>query len=147
MGIEVKCRAGHGPSSTNSETIRELARRFTETGTVGVCPARKGRCGAERDFYVSHKPPDKPERTYDVLAVRQVYSADKAEALGRDSMVFLLRDRESGEYGLWTYYWIKDRNGDWANGQFPPVFMGDEAEQLRVSINDLRRRMREKVGR
>ena len=78
-----------------------------------------------------------------MVAVRQVYSAEKADELGRDPMVFLLRDRETGEHGVWTYYWIKDRNGDWANGQFPPVFMGDEAEQLRVSINDLRRLMRE----
>ena len=45
MGVIVKCRAGHGPSRANGETVRGLARRFTETGTVGVCPAREGQGG------------------------------------------------------------------------------------------------------
>ena len=146
MGIVVRCRAGHGPSTRERETIRGLARRFSETGTVGLCPARKGRCSAERAFYVTHKNPDKTEHTYDVVAVRQVYSPQKAEQVGRDPVVFLLKDQTTGEHGLWTYYWIKDRNGDWANGQFPPLFLGEEAEHLRTSINDLRRLMREKAG-
>ena len=144
MGIVIKCKSGHEPSSYYGETKRELVRAFAQFGTMKACPARKGRCGEDRNLLVVHKAPGKLEHTYTVIAVRPVYTSEAAEYRGRDPMVFLLHNRDSGEYGLWTYYWIKDRNGDWANGQFPPLFLGEEAEQLRASINDMRRLMREK---
>lgn len=144
MGIVVKCRVGHGPSSREKETIRGLARRYAETGTVGLCPARKGRCRAERDFFVVHKYPDKTAHMYDVVAVRPVYSLQKAEELKRDLMVFLLKDQSTGEYALWTYYWIKDRDKHWANGQFPPVFSAEESEVLKTAINKMHGLIRER---
>jgi hypothetical protein len=141
MAIEVKCRAGHGPS--DHETIRDLARKYAECGSLGPCLAMKGCCGEERDLTVVDQTSDEIQHTHDVVSVHTVYPSGRAEEIGRDIIVFQLRDRTTGAYSLWTYYWTKDRQGKWVNGHFPPLFSPEEAEALRNSIDDIRRLTRE----
>ena len=51
-------------------------------------------------------------------------------ATGHDPMIFLLSDSVNNKKCLWTYYWIKNRNGKWANGQFPPLFYLEEIKGI-----------------
>jgi len=141
MGIVIKCRAGHRQS--NHETIRELALRFAEFGTLGPCPEGRGRCKEVRDFSVVQTTVDSAKRDYEVVSVYPTCSLEDAEKSGREVIVFLLKDRSSGRHSLWTYYWVKNRHGKWANGQFPPLFSQKEAEILRTAIDEIRRLNRE----
>jgi len=141
MGIVVRCRAGH--KSSSRETMRELAHRFAEFGTLGPCPEGRGRCKEVRDFSVVHTTAGEGKRDYEVVSVRPTRPLEDADRIGRDVIIFLLRDRNSGAHSLWTYYWVKNRHGKWANGQFPPLFSQRDAEILRTCVDDVQRLNRE----
>ncbi|MBN1151674.1 MAG: hypothetical protein JXA58_00555, partial [Dehalococcoidia bacterium] len=122
---------------------RELARKYAECASLGPCLAMNGCCGEERDLTVVDQTSDEMQHTHDVIAVRAVYSLERAEQIGRDVIVFQLRDRTSGAYSLWTYYWTRDRHGKWVDGRFPPLFSPEEAATVRTSIDDVQRMTRE----
>jgi len=74
---------------------------------------------------------------YEVLKVYARFSAVEAEKEGWDPMVFLMKDRNSGKRIVWPYYWTKDRNGKWANGQFPPLLSIGELKKVIKSFEKI----------
>ena len=111
------------------ETHRATSRRFSENSYLGKC-----HCGKNIQYAVSQFDPFTGKtRIYDVLKVKAFLPPELAEKRGWDPVIFLLRNRETGTTVLWPYYWKKDRNGKWANGQYPPL----------LNINDLEEVIRE----
>lgn len=122
MGQHVQCENGH----KSGQSHRLSARRFSESGSVGACY-----CGKPLFYTVSqYDPSEGVTRTYDVLKVKCFLSADMAEERGWDPIMFLLRNQKTGTTVMWPYYWKKDRNQKWANGQYPPLLNIDALKQV-----------------
>jgi len=49
---------------------------------------------------VIHESLDQSAHAYEVVGIRPVCSATGAESAGRDPMALLLREQETGQYGL-----------------------------------------------
>lgn len=121
MATRVECDNGHPQPGTCRKAARELAER----GSLGRC----SRCGQSKHYIVSHYYPyDKLNVEYEVINVYAVLPSEQAEREGWEPMVFLMKNRQSGDRIVWSYYWTKDRHGRWRNGQFPPL----------LTIKDLR---------
>ncbi len=119
MATWIECDNGHKDWKTSK---RVAPREIGEHGHLGLCP----RCGAKKHYIVSHYYPyDAVTLRYEVVASRLRFSADEAESQGWDPMILLMKD-SNGDKVVWPYYWTKDRNGKWANGQYPPLLTIDE---------------------
>jgi hypothetical protein len=118
----VQCEVGH----RIKETHRATARRFSEKRDLGQCY-----CGKSIQYKVTQKDPsDGKIRTYNILRVKTLLSREAAEKQGWDPMVFLLKNQETETIVMWPYYWKKDRNKKWANGQYPPLLKISDMEQV-----------------
>jgi hypothetical protein len=71
---------------------------------------------------------------YELEKVARLYSDEEAEENQYDPMVFLLREKETGEKAIWPFFWAKDRNGHWRVGQFSPLFSVLDLEELLRSL-------------
>jgi hypothetical protein len=126
MASAIVCDNGHRDCSG----CRKAAREISQSGALKPCH----RCGSKRRYIVTHKYPyDRVTVEYEVLKVSALRSPLQAEEEGWDPMVFLMKNRKSSEKTIWPYYWTKDRNGKWANGQFPPLL---SIEELKKVIKD-----------
>ena len=123
MGTRIVCDGGHRHYGTK----REAAREISQHGKLERC----SRCGKNKRYIVSHYYPyDNVTAEYEVQRVYARFSATEADREGWDPMIFLMKDRNSGEKVVWPYYWTKDRNGKWANGQFPPLLSIGELKRV-----------------
>lgn len=126
MGQHVRCEDGHKIDQAH----RISARKFGESGNLGVC-----HCGKSLRYTVSqYDPSEGVTRKYDVLKVKSLLAEDVAEKRGWDPVIFLLRNQKTGTTRMWPYYWKKDRNQKWANGQYPPLLNMDVLEQTIVEF-------------
>ena len=48
-------------------------------------------------------------------------------------MFFLMKNTKDNGKVVWTYYWTKNRNRKWANGQSPPLL---DIEDLRTALKE-----------
>jgi hypothetical protein len=129
MASRIECDNGH----RDYGTLREAARHISQNGALGKCP----RCGATKRYIVSHYYPydsivagRKVTAQYEVIRVWTRFSAAEAERQGWDPMIFLMRNLNSSEEVVWPYYWTKNRNKKWANGQFPPLLSIGELKRV-----------------
>lgn len=123
MASRIECDNGHRYSGT----CREAAREISERGALERCPL----CEKSKHYIVSHYYPyARVTVEYEVLKVYARHSRQEAESEGWDPMIFLMENRNNGEKIVWTYYWTKNRNGKWANGQFPPLLSIGELKKV-----------------
>lgn len=121
MATRVVCDQGH----RYPKTCREAARQISLQDSPGICQ----KCGKKMRYLVSHTYPyNKLTAEYEVISVYTPFSSTKAEREGRDPMVFLMKDLNSLNKVVWSYYWTKSRLGKWANGGYPPL----------LTLNDLK---------
>jgi hypothetical protein len=126
MGSEAKCDSGH----TYPGPRRKAAREIYERGALMPC----SRCGKDMRYFVAHTYPyHKVTVKYEVIRVLTLFPADRAESEGYDPMIFLMRNLSNGKKTVWPYYWTKNRRGNWANGQFPPLI---SVEDLKMVIKE-----------
>lgn len=123
MSSQIVCDNGH----RDYNSCRKAAREISQNGALKPCQ----RCGSNKRYIVSHDYPyDKVTVRYEVLKVFALRSPSQAEEEGWDPMVFLMKNLKNGEKTVWPYYWTKDRNGKWANGQFPPLLSIEELKKV-----------------
>ena len=73
-----------------------------------------------------------------MLGVHAILSDAEAENQGWDPMILLMRQRGTGgEMTIWPYYWTKNRLGNWANGQFPPLLSIQDLKNVIKKLEDL----------
>ncbi len=118
----VACDNGH-----QGWYCRNTAIELSKNGKLEPCV----NCGASRRYIVSQTYANIDEtHEYELEKVARLYSDEDAEEGGYDPMIFLLRQRKTGEKAVWPFYWGKDRKGHWRVGQFPPLFSVGEMEKL-----------------
>lgn len=139
MSSKLVCDNGH----RYYVTCREAARHISQHGALEKC----SRCGTTLRYIVSHYYPydsvvaeHEVTAQYEVIRVWTRFSATEAESQGWDPMIFLMRNRNSGEEVVWPYYWTKNRNKKWANGQFPPLL---SIRELKKAITKLENEFRQ----
>lgn len=120
MASKIVCDNGHQYYGTR----REAARHIMEHGALWKC----SRCGATVKYIVSQYYPydsavagQEVTAQFEVIRVWTRFPAAEAERQGWDPMIFLMRNLNSSEEVVWPYYWTKNRNMKWANGQYPPL--------------------------
>jgi len=131
MASEVKCDNGHRYLGTR----REAARQIAEHGDLGLCT----RCGGQIRYVVSQSYPYSGETVeFDVLGVHTILSGDEAEKQGWDPMIILMKERgTASEMTIWPYYWTKNRAGNWANGQFPPLLSVKDLKNVMKKLENM----------
>ena len=133
MVSQMKCENGH----RYYRTCREAARQISEHGNLGHCT----RCGEQIRYIISLSYPYSGETVeFDVLGVHTILSSSEAEEQGWDPMILLMKQRDAvNEMPIWPYYWTKNRVGNWANGQFPPLLSVQDLKSVMEKLENIGR--------
>jgi len=130
MSSRVACDQGHWGG-----LCRDAAIEFSKQGNLGPC--RQVTCQSPRRYIVSHYFANIAEsHEHELEAVARLYTDQEANDEGYDPMLFLLRNRRSGQKLVWPFYWGKDRNGRWHVGQFPPLVALDDLKKMIAILED-----------
>lgn len=113
--------------------IHDAAKMLASEGSLGPCPE----CGRPKSIRLEQKYPYPPEKAsvvhaFDVTKVARVFTNDEADAQDQafDPMMLFMHELGTDNDYVWPVYWTKNRKGNWAWGQYPPMLTTSQLQVL-----------------
>ncbi len=121
MASYIECNQKHGYSSP--QRCLSFVREWIKTNKKPVCK----KCGSEFNYYMEFRYPVGGRSEFEVIQVIPIEKNIEEERYY--PVLFILKDKNTGVEALWPFYWTKNRKGNWALGQYPPLLTKEGIEE------------------